>query len=65
MVGLWAMFGVLWFIQSIQTARLLWRERSLRSNAFTAGQLRGAVNSLCLTAVVFLIATIYMVSVGF
>ena len=65
MIGLWSFLGLVWFVQSIQAARLLWRERSLRSNAFTAGQLRGAVSALSVTAVVFLIATIYMVGVGF
>jgi len=65
MVGLWSFLGLVWFVQCIQAGRLLWRERSLQSNAFTAGQLRGAVSALSVTAVVFLIATIYMVVVGF
>jgi hypothetical protein len=65
MIGLWVIVGLLWFIQCVYVFRLMWVQRNSRSNAYTVGYLKGAVNGLSIIAVTFMVATVYLISQGF
>jgi hypothetical protein len=65
MFAVWFVFALLWFVQCVYVFRLMWVQRNSRSNAYTVGYLRGAVNGLSVTAVAFVIATIVMIVQGF
>ena len=65
MSAVWFVFALLWFVQCVYVFRLMWVQRNSRSNAYTVGYLRGAVNGLSVIAVAFVIATIVMIVQGF
>lgn len=65
MVGLWVLFAGLWLFQCVQVYRLMWVAKHRRSNAYTAGYLKNAVNGFSITAVMFMVATVYLIVWGF